>query len=537
MFNGTPGEAAIDARIATLKNIMGEDDQLVQKQIAEELSMVKGSALHTKHAATSMFTSTAQVMYDQSRGVQLQAYRVAQASQTRLNPFVSAEYKPYTDRIVEDIRGRFNQIRQIENLKDKLGELTPEAQYFLAETRMDIATHLDETMRELYTNKGVGNLLDVYDSIEASIIESFGEGSEKVLDEIVHPAGSYQVSESLMELREDSMRRRAGKVIQSRASQDMIDTLSSVESDFSYLDQVNSDRLAANAARTGIPVPSAAPALSFQNINEYTAKGLLNEMHKQFGEAIKSGIAGSSDAITDFFGIDKESYNYLMGTAGRTRSMTEQELALFEEQKKYLKVLSDENEIITKYGTGRAAAAPGAIPTPAPTMPAPGPTTSYIDDLITSVDDFFTASSAPAPDKLYTRFGRMLKSGGMKELFQDSILRNSAFALVGLAAFGFIYSGIKERTPEQIEGPPLLPGGSAYETDYPKALPSISDLKYLNPTTMSMSYKIQINGSQEQAEKAQQILGSVTNSRINTTMYNGLPRLGRDPYQGVASSF
>jgi hypothetical protein len=157
----------------------------------------------------------------------------------------------------------------------------------------------------------------------------------------------------------------------------------------------------------------------------------------------------------------------------------------------------------------------------------------FIDD----IDDSIAGGSGSAPDKLYTRMGRMFKSGGMGDLFQDSIIRNSAYALVGLAAFGFIYSASKERTQEQIEGPPMLPGGSAYESDFPKALPSISDLKYLNPTTAAMSYKIHLSGSQADAEKMRQLAGGVATGPINTTMYNGLPRLGRDPYSNVASSF
>lgn len=147
-----------------------------------------------------------------------------------------------------------------------------------------------------------------------------------------------------------------------------------------------------------------------------------------------------------------------------------------------------------------------------------------------SINDFIQ-------EKFYTRFSRMLKSGGVSDLFQDSIIRNSAYAMVGLAAFGFIYSATKERTQESIEGPPLLPGGSAYETDFPRSMPTLSDLKYLNPTTAAMRYQIHLNGNQRDVEKLQELTGGVVNGPTNTTMYDGLPRLGRDPYQNVASSF
>ncbi len=519
--------------------ISGEDDDLVAKQIAQEISMIKGSALHEKTAATSIFTTSAQQSYDQARGAQLHAYRLAQAARTKLNPFVSAEYKPYTDKVVEDIRGYFNEILQAEAAGEGLGEKTDEIKYFVSSRRQAIATHLDQVMRELVTNKGVGNLLDVYDTMEASIVESFGPGSEKVLNELVSTVGSPDMSERLMELRDDSMRRRVAKVNQSRVSQDLIESLDSIDIDFSYLDQVNDDRLAAIAATTGSPVPPSS-YLSFENIDQTTAKGLLNEMHKQLSEQITSGTVSSTTTVPDFFGISEETYNYLSGTAGRTRTMTEEELNIFEQQRRYLTALADEQDILSRYGTGIAPTPPpgsAAAGASAASAPPPTPTASYIDDLITSVDDLSAAASTPAKDKIYTRFGRMLKSGGMKELFDDSIIRNSAYAMVGLAAFGFIYSARKERTQEEIQGPPLLPGGSAYESDFPRALPSISDLKYLNPTTAAMSYKINLSGSQKDLEKLQELAGGVAQGPINTTMYNGLPRLGRDPYSNVASSF
>jgi len=163
------------------------------------------------------------------------------------------------------------------------------------------------------------------------------------------------------------------------------------------------------------------------------------------------------------------------------------------------------NAMRTQERLDQAYSAPAGAGGAAPGMPPSGTgAVEFLDpadipreafDAIDDIDAAAARASADAPDKLYTRFGRMLKSGGMADLFQDSIIRNSTYAALGLAAFGFIYSARKERTQEEIEGPAMLPGGSAYESDFPKALPSISDLKYLNPTTASMSYKIHLSGS------------------------------------------
>lgn len=208
-----------------------------------------------------------------------------------------------------------------------------------------------------------------------------------------------------------------------------------------------------------------------------------------------------------------------------------------------IRALQTQERITQAYGPSGAAAASVPPPTGAPSGGSgakfldPADISTEAFDMIDDIDDSIARGSGAAPDKIYTRFSRMLKSGGMADLFQDSIIRNSAYAMVGLAAFGFIYSARKERTQEEIQGPPLLPGGSAYETDFPKAMPSISDLKYLNPTTAAMSYKVNLSGSQADVEKFQELAGGVARGPINTTMYDGLPRLGRDPYSNVASSF
>lgn len=239
-------------------------------------------------------------------------------------------------------------------------------------------------------------------------------------------------------------------------------------------------------------------------------------------------------------GLSQDAYDLVELTARGGANLQE---TLDAARKNYILINAMQTQERLEQAYGVPATAGGA----APPMP-PGTTggVEFLDpadipreafDMIDDIDAAAVKAAADAPDKLYTRFGRMLKSGGMAELFEDSIIRNSAYAALGLAAFGFIYSARKERTQEEIQGPAMLPGGSAYESDFPKALPSISDLKYLNPTTAAMSYKIHVSGSQADAEKLQQLVGGVASGPINATMYNGLPRLGRDPYSNVASSF
>ena len=137
----------------------------------------------------------------------------------------------------------------------------------------------------------------------------------------------------------------------------------------------------------------------------------------------------------------------------------------------------------------------------------------------------------------FTKIQDFVKSGAMRELFQDKIIRNSTYAIAGLVAFGFIYSARKERTQEEASGPPLMPGGSAYESDMPRNVPSLSDLKYLNPIVRGMQYKINVMGSQQDMDKMQYLAGNVVGGPVDSTMYSSLPRLGRDPYSEIASRY
>jgi hypothetical protein len=52
-----------------------------------------------------------------------------------------------------------------------------------------------------------------------------------------------------------------------------------------------------------------------------------------------------------------------------------------------------------------------------------------------------------------------------------------------------------------------------------------------------MQYKINMSGSQQDIEKMQYLANGVVGGNVDSTIYNSLPRLGRDPYSEVASRF
>ena len=136
----------------------------------------------------------------------------------------------------------------------------------------------------------------------------------------------------------------------------------------------------------------------------------------------------------------------------------------------------------------------------------------------------------------YTRFSDYLKSGRLKELFSENkLFRRSVYGTTALIAASFAYQAHKDRTAESVQGPPLLPGGSAYE-NYPqrtRQIPQLGTVSY-NP---GMSYKVNLYGDRRAVNSFQDMAIGLGNFDMDTTIYSGIPEVGRDPYQQLASSF
>ena len=123
-----------------------------------------------------------------------------------------------------------------------------------------------------------------------------------------------------------------------------------------------------------------------------------------------------------------------------------------------------------------------------------------------------------------------------KEFFDKPIVKKSGYAVAGLIAASFIYSASKDRSQSDIAGPPLLPGGSAYEA-MAQRQPQVPEGSMFSGYDQGVSYSVNIEGSREQAESFSNSIGSVARGAVNSTMYRGLPQLGKDPYSQIAGSY
>lgn len=144
---------------------------------------------------------------------------------------------------------------------------------------------------------------------------------------------------------------------------------------------------------------------------------------------------------------------------------------------------------------------------------------------------------AEAADKTkYKRISTFMKEDLANLFSENKIFRNSIYGIGALIAGSLVYSAVQDRSPENVGGPPLLPGGSAYE-QYPQRtpqMPRIPDQSY-NP---GVSYKVNLYGGRSDIEEFTRVFsGFGENMDVDTTMYSGMPEVGRDPYQEIASSY
>jgi len=94
------------------------------------------------------------------------------------------------------------------------------------------------------------------------------------------------------------------------------------------------------------------------------------------------------------------------------------------------------------------------------------PATGLVSIPQLGVDAAATATDVAGPG--YRRISELISDGTIGRFMKKPFVKPVAIGTAALAVFGFIYrKRRKDRTEEEIEGPPLLPGGSAYETAYP----------------------------------------------------------------------
>ena len=171
------------------------------------------------------------------------------------------------------------------------------------------------------------------------------------------------------------------------------------------------------------------------------------------------------------------------------------------------------------------------------TQVQPASTVGSSGKVAKDIERVLSGENVVANKGTFTRLSNFIKDGSLKKLFNENkTFKNTTIGIGALVLASFAYQHFNDRTPEQIQGPPLLPGGSAYEENYPQRmaeLPQIGTMSY-NP---GINYKVNLFGDRGSVEDFRKNAMGLGKFNTNTTMYRRTPQLGRNPYQEVASSF
>lgn len=141
-------------------------------------------------------------------------------------------------------------------------------------------------------------------------------------------------------------------------------------------------------------------------------------------------------------------------------------------------------------------------------------------------------SSTSVKESIFKRFSL----NEFKDLFKNKAFRTGAIAAAGLVVGSFVYSSMKTRNHEVSQSPPLLPAGSPYEENLPAPKVSLADLQNQGYET-GVSYNVNLYGDKSAIARFNQEAGKLGNANINTTIYNSIPNVSRDPYRELASSY
>lgn len=151
-----------------------------------------------------------------------------------------------------------------------------------------------------------------------------------------------------------------------------------------------------------------------------------------------------------------------------------------------------------------------------------------VEDVARSVSDDIGGVQLPT----YTRF----KPSQLKGLFKNNkTVKGVAIATATAIAGSLIYTAHKGRSNDDMKGPALLPGGSAYEK-MPTSDPLMRQYS-ASEYSPGSSYSVSVQGSREKMEAFNEQARKLTNQPIDTTIYNRIPSVTDDPYARIASSY
>lgn len=118
---------------------------------------------------------------------------------------------------------------------------------------------------------------------------------------------------------------------------------------------------------------------------------------------------------------------------------------------------------------------------------------------------------------------RRIDSQYMGELLSKPGFRKGLLATGAFMAFGLLWNSTQDRTPEEMQGPALLPGGSAYETNHTSStLGAFGATNIERASTGGVMYRVNMNGRFD-PDRVSNSINQITGSPVNTRIYQSRP--------------
>lgn len=127
----------------------------------------------------------------------------------------------------------------------------------------------------------------------------------------------------------------------------------------------------------------------------------------------------------------------------------------------------------------------------------------------------------------FRRFGKE----AMHDLWEIPLFRKGALTAAGLVGFSAIYSKLRDRSPEELEGPALLPGGSFYEhMPDPRTVGLYSQSSATGGS--GGTYNVQASGTFNPIDFQSKLRDIVGDAQMTSNYYNGadVSRISRPRY-------
>jgi polyhydroxyalkanoate synthesis regulator phasin len=355
-----------------------------------------------------------------------------------------------------------------------------------------ISMKMAESLRAIRDNynSSSGNVLDLLDTLEAEMTSIYGETGRSIFSNLGQPG----FEDSMMDIFNLARTRRE------------ITRQSFDAKHFGLVQQIYRDHVG-DTTKSLLEV-SESYASEFVAFHRTNADERVDQSLLHFMEMVSRRSGTQEDNMT---GLSEQVRETIQEAFGYHNKVTR--LAEIEEEARMM----GSSEMFTGKITDTAA--------------------KLRDDLGQALKSMDSAPGSIAKSP-YKRVVQSFNHGELGKLLESKNVRRSGVAAIALIGASFLYQRNKKKdlTEGDVAGPPLLPGGSAYD-DRPPSRDAVLQSAQAQSQGYGMQYQVNTTGSMGDLNRLRGLFGDVVDGPINSTMYNGMPSLGKDPYSDIASNF